>query len=597
EDSEGNEMPKETVDHYNALINMFPSPSGEVSIYPKKGCKDSFTSFLKSKHVEEYAHRILAILLIRAEGVPVPLIIENEESACPKLVYTNEQKPEQSFNIPIDIASAKWKGRRNPDKGKEANIKKVNSRLLQTIKYFINAQIINPELKKRKRKSVLLPESGKKENYWEKEFTKTPAWLIQSYIYYYLETKEEAIKLYDEIDKILKFCMTNFGQKVKNTILMKLFNKYITCNNSLSDDFKWWKKVKEIENMAEAKKEIQLLPFMNRSQHPTQTMVEVNAHGNARSEAETISNGMESVLLSLLCCFAYDIETKTYNVDRIPGLLKEAKNLFWMQSKNMSASGNLSKMCGNPIISSPLSNVTPIIWVGQKIPQEVQEKWSEIIQNVVKGDKEISFITIDNRRMIKNDILNILIIILKVTGTYRNDYKEKIQKYRDSMSNGKIAGHSTSMQILSRQIIYYVAGVFSKMSREFLKKKTSSKDKKKIYLNFNICYNITVARNTLCWGGSIMIYYTTEDKAELKYNYCVKPEKVDLGIGLYSVKSNNFIINKFREEICMMPKDSYTMYTLSKYADSLLKPCISDDLVVGQSDITRRKLLVFLCPM
>ncbi|KAI5161400.1 hypothetical protein NEAUS03_1595 [Nematocida ausubeli] len=54
EDSEGKKIPKSTVDYYNALVNMFPSPERKIGIYPKKLQKDSFTSFLKSEHVKEY---------------------------------------------------------------------------------------------------------------------------------------------------------------------------------------------------------------------------------------------------------------------------------------------------------------------------------------------------------------------------------------------------------------------------------------------------------------------------------------------------------------------------------------------------------------
>ncbi|KAI5163299.1 hypothetical protein NEAUS03_2274, partial [Nematocida ausubeli] len=185
EDSEGNKTPKRIVEHYNTLINMFPSPDGEVSIYPKEGCKDYFTSFLKSEHVKEYAHSILAILLLRTEGVPVPLRIEDEESECPRLTWTNECNPEESFSIPIDIASTEEQ--ESNSSSEEANIKKNSSKIVQTIKYFLNAEF-SQELKE----SIAQKESVKEENYWENEFTETPAWLMQSYIYYYLETKEDA---------------------------------------------------------------------------------------------------------------------------------------------------------------------------------------------------------------------------------------------------------------------------------------------------------------------------------------------------------------------------------------------------------------------
>ncbi|KAI5159106.1 hypothetical protein NEAUS03_0019 [Nematocida ausubeli] len=586
-DAQGNEIPKKTVDHYNALINMFPSPDGEVSIYPKEGCKDSFTSFLKSKHVKEYAHRILAALLMRAQGLYAPLEVEYEESACPKLTWTNEYKPEESFSVPIYTASTKEE-KISRGFSKDPNIKKVNSRLLQTIKYFINAES-SQELEE----SIVLPESTEKEFYWENEFTETPTWLIQSYIYYYLETKEEAIKLYGEIDKKLKSCIDLYPVYNYSQVAGDFFDKSFTSEDGQTEELVWWEKVKKLEDMVEAKKEVQLLPFANNSQLPNKAIVNLHIQGNTYLETKVISSDIESVLLTLLCCFVYDPKTNTYNVDQIPSAQEEVKSLFGMPSKSIGTSGNSSKVSRNSATSSIPSKDMPVIRVGQEIPQEVWSRWSEIIQNIVKGDEDISYIILENNRcMVKPDIFNILIIMIKVTGIYYLNYKDVIQVYKDRKKNIKLINNAHLINPLANEIANYAAYMFSCISGEFLSDITfpewckmssiPSKDKKKrrICVNFINCAIKNIgAGNDLT--GSIEIYYATDNIARPIIIHFAAPEKAHLEIGSYAVKSNNSFISKLKKEICRMPKNSYSLYALSKYAETL-ELYTPDDVVIDK---------------
>ncbi|KAI5137720.1 hypothetical protein NEAUS07_2125, partial [Nematocida ausubeli] len=470
EDSEGNELPKSTVDHYSALINMFPSPDGKVRIHPKKGCKDSFTSFLRSEHVKEYAHSILAILLLRAEGVPVPLRIENEESTCPKLTWTNECNPEESFSVPICTTS--MEGQESNSSSEEANIKKINRKLLQTIKYFLNAEF-SQELKE----SIAQQESVEKENYWENEFTETPAWLIQLYIYYYLETKKNAIDFYDEVAEKLRFCMDVFIQDSSyKDIIMVFFKKLIIRQNTKPSILKWWKEVKWIKNVVEAVKEPQLHPFKDNSQLPAKKTVqekseennkgnnEENNEENIQSKEGLISSDIESVLLTLLCCFVYNPKTDKYNVEQIPHAQEEVKNLFGMPSKNTSTTSDSSEPCGNPDIGTTPSNNIPVIQLREEMPQEVWSKWSEIIQNIVEGDENISYITVENnKRVIQPNILNILIIMIKLTGMDYDENITRIQKYRDRLQDPKLMRNDDLVKSLESEIANYAEEIFSQM--------------------------------------------------------------------------------------------------------------------------------------
>ncbi|EHY64352.1 hypothetical protein NERG_02598 [Nematocida ausubeli] len=586
EDSEGNKTPKSTLDHYSALINMFPSPAGKVSIYPKKGCKDSFTSFLKSDPVKEYAHKILAMLLLRTEGMVFKLEVKDEESECPRLVYTNQCKPEQSFSVPIDIASAEGQDSNSSNEG--ANIKKINRKLLQTIKYFLNA-----ESSQKLEESIALKESAEKEVYWKNEFTKTPTWLMRSYIYYYLETKEDAIEFCRLIVQTGVFFVTESMITDNYNTSLKVFSKLVTRKDAQTDALKQWEKVKKLEDAVESAKRNRLLPFRDNSQLPAITEVEADAQGNTESDEELISSDIESVLLTLLCCFVYAPETNTYNVDKISRAQEEVKNLFGMPSKNTSTSSDSSETSGNPDINNPVSNNTPVIQVGQKIPQEVQKKWFGIIKNLVKGDEDISYITMGGRRMIQPDIFNILIIIIKLIGIDYDGYKEEIQKYRDRLQNLELTDESYNYNVY--HFIQETEGcayeIFSQIKREcredksfaewLLRSSKSSKSERTMYVDF-MYYDIRVVNNTKHLLLFLMIYYGKENTAKpIGINFFA-PGKVHLGVGNRLIKPNNSgIVANLKKEIAEMPKDSYSMCVLSKYAEAL-ETWASDDVMVDE---------------
>ncbi|EHY64326.1 hypothetical protein NERG_02632 [Nematocida ausubeli] len=592
EDSEGKKIPRSTVEHYSALINMFPSPDGKASIYPKEGCKDSFTSFLKSDPVKEYAHKILAILLLRTEGMVFKLEVKDEESECPKLVYINKCDRAQSFSVPICIASAEEQDSNSSNK--EENIKKINRKLLQTIKYFLNAES-SQELEE----SIALKESAEKEVYWMTKFTETPAWLIQSYIYYYLETKEDAIEFCRLIVQTGLFFVTESMITDSYNTSMEVFSKLVTRKDAQTDALKQWEKVKKLEDAVESAKRNRLLPFRDNSQLPTITAVEANAQGNTESDEELISSDIESVLLTLLCCFVYAPETNTYNVDKIPHAHEEVKNLFAMPSKNASTSSDSSETSGNPDINNPASSNTPVIQVGQKIPQEVQKKWFGIIQSIVEDDEYISYITMGGRRMIQPDVFNILIIMIKLTGIdYDASDKEDISIYRKIVKEHILAGKNDLIGQLAKNVVRHAVKIFSLISGNVFNERTfaewllmssiSSKSERTMYVD-SIDYDIQVVNNTKYLLSSLVIYYGKENTAKPIIIRFLEQEKVHLGVGRRLIKPNDSsIVANLKKEIAEMPKDSYSMCVLSKYAETL-EICGSDDILFDESYITQAR--------
>ncbi|EHY64972.1 hypothetical protein NERG_02028 [Nematocida ausubeli] len=568
-DSDGNEIQKSTVEYYNALINIFPSPDGKISIYSKENFEDSFTSFLKSEHVKEYSHRILAALLLQSEGMSMPLEIKEDGNSL-ELVYTNPRKSKESFSVPICTTAIEQ------EFTSEESIKKVDSRVLQTIKYFLNTKP-KPKIKK----NIMAKESKEKEMAWRHKFTETPAWLIQSYICHYLETKEDAIEFYDEVANQMKVYMEKFAEKVKNTISTKLFRQSITCEDVLSEEIKWWNKVNQLKDMVENNQNIQVLPFVNISQLPTKAATRISFHENIQLKDGIISSDIESVVLTLLCCFGYDEKTKKYNFDHLPCLLKEVKDLFGMSSVS------------NPSSSSHI--ITSSIQVGQEISQDIQKKWSEIIRVLVRGDKDISYTTIEGRYVIQPDIFNILIMMAKITGIGCDAYKKDIEKYRGKLQAQIFVNGHLLMGSFEMEIAGYAKKIFSQMSREFLGTKilknwhelvsyASSNDEngREMGVSFKN-YDIQTMNNTKYFTGDLEIHYGTKNQVQRIIIRFVSLEKVQLGISAFDVRLNSLMISMLKNEIIDMPKNSYNMYALFKYAENLLKSSNPEDFENYQS--------------
>ncbi|KAI5168066.1 hypothetical protein NEAUS04_2767, partial [Nematocida ausubeli] len=264
-------------------------------------------------------------------------------------------------------------------------------------------------------------------------------------------------------------------------IIMVFFKKLIIRQNTKPSILKWWKEVKWIKNVVEAVKEPQLHPFKDNSQLPAKKTVqekseennkgnnEENNEENIQSKEGLISSDIESVLLTLLCCFVYNPKTDKYNVEQIPHAQEEVKNLFGMPSKNTSTTSDSSEPCGNPDIGTTPSNNIPVIQLREEMPQEVWSKWSEIIQNIVEGDENISYITVENnKRVIQPNILNILIIMIKLTGMDYDENITRIQKYRDRLQDPKLMRNDDLVKSLESEIANYAEEIFSQMGKEFL---------------------------------------------------------------------------------------------------------------------------------
>ncbi|EHY64246.1 hypothetical protein NERG_02707, partial [Nematocida ausubeli] len=166
--------------YFTTLLELFPSMHGYVSIWSDR--EDSFFSFINSTAVEKYKYKILASLFLLAEGVDVPLAI-NESQNGTVLVLKKADEGEH-FRLNMNVLVKTGKNAESLDVFKRV----FQKRAVSVVRFFIQ----NRESK------VFTKEENSSEPFLYKQFEKaqfvnSPAFLIQTYIRHCLESTEEVI--------------------------------------------------------------------------------------------------------------------------------------------------------------------------------------------------------------------------------------------------------------------------------------------------------------------------------------------------------------------------------------------------------------------
>ncbi|KAI5168064.1 hypothetical protein NEAUS04_2766, partial [Nematocida ausubeli] len=163
EDKEKNEYLTQS---HALLVKMFPSTDGSFSIV--SGRQDSIYSFLIKDRVKPECMHIMAVLFLLSEQVDVPFTIETKKKEK-KLVLKSADGTTAYINQP-----------------------RTNENLLSLIEFlkkYINNEGVNPSAMK-----GLFTAPTTYEQFMTGEFLNTSQFLIQSYIYEFIDTKENYIK-------------------------------------------------------------------------------------------------------------------------------------------------------------------------------------------------------------------------------------------------------------------------------------------------------------------------------------------------------------------------------------------------------------------
>ncbi|OAG32580.1 hypothetical protein NEIG_02559, partial [Nematocida sp. ERTm5] len=180
---------------HTQLINMFPCSDGALSIIA--GRPDAPTSFLLKDELKDDCIYILAALLLLSEQVGVSINAEIKEKGNEKLIL----KSADGNTIYVDQSLVLYKNKENS----EEKIKTYHTetvKLINFMKHYAEDAITYVQ-------QDGFIEPTKYEQFVEGKFLSTLQFLIQSYIYEFIDTKDKYIKFVKAVHTLLNDQINN----------------------------------------------------------------------------------------------------------------------------------------------------------------------------------------------------------------------------------------------------------------------------------------------------------------------------------------------------------------------------------------------------
>ncbi|OAG32933.1 hypothetical protein NEIG_02235, partial [Nematocida sp. ERTm5] len=386
-------------DYHQTVIGMFPSLTGNLSIHTSRN--DSFIRFLEFEHVSKHKIDILACLFLLAEGVDIPLNIEDSETG-PTLVLKeviakpimrkskpenkqNSKEEKNKFSISMKVMCS-IKKTDNTSQDKHA----VQASAEDVINFFINNKT-NPDI----REGGKYAEPTTYEEFKTGKFLNNARWLIQYYIFKYLDSEEKIIDFAKTVYSMLKACIaakkdeksdkSNEEVKYLESIVNKCFVKSSDANTSNAkhriDILTTIYKESPLANVFPFSGSIDVAEYKAISSY--------NRKEDSFDNSNMYSNCAEAGLLSLFCCLAYDAQTKEYNIDHMGNVSPDLKSFFHTYNKPLEAD-----------------------------TYEMHNEWSKVVAGLENAN--IRYLK-ENRNELAPGIINMLYVIAEITGRYSKE--------------------------------------------------------------------------------------------------------------------------------------------------------------------------------
>ncbi|KAI5135811.1 hypothetical protein NEAUS06_1661 [Nematocida ausubeli] len=335
-------------DYFRTLLEMFPSLHGYVSIWTDK--KDSFYNFMNSSTVKEHKYKILASLLLLSEGLQIPLSIETSTEHIELVLKESTEEDQFRIRMCKDTETKDTEETKNEGVFRKKKVFKYTE-AMKVLMFFIEnsqAKIIKQERYLSEPKSYKEFQSGK--------FLNSPGFLIQTYIYYYIEDKTEMCIFIQTVHDLLCKYIENSAGNSKITVIQTkkaeyIFNRYFAYNqNEEGDEIGELKYIRmHMQNILNTTRrfpityQAQLEPIQDclsiskKKSPPENSSIcqcaclneDTDDEGNNTVEiSNTFADHVETALLGLFCIFAYDSREQVYKVDHMVNASKELKEFF-----------------------------------------------------------------------------------------------------------------------------------------------------------------------------------------------------------------------------------------------------------------------------
>ncbi|KAI5161976.1 hypothetical protein NEAUS04_0814 [Nematocida ausubeli] len=298
-----NKMDEYAEKYHNHLIELFPSPTGDITIETRGN--QSFIQFLRAKTTEKHALQILAMLLLFSEGVNIPIKVSNTVLK----VYEPSKKDEIYFEVPMEIP---WL---NPveDKVQTFQQKKVKQMIIFFQKNATNHEVLS-----------MMVDKCSLDEFSTGKFLDSPKFLIQSYIFGFIDSAERATEFIQAVHEMTeKYAPHTESPSKGGCVYDRLFKPTSTETDTVS--MVLMKETQEILN------KYRVFPFIDSTQIPAYTSVPMRdpkTKAFSTENLEKYSNCVECMILSLFCCLAYDPSDFTYKTDHMGNVSESLKEFF-----------------------------------------------------------------------------------------------------------------------------------------------------------------------------------------------------------------------------------------------------------------------------
>ncbi|KAI5163691.1 hypothetical protein NEAUS03_2369, partial [Nematocida ausubeli] len=304
--------------YYTQLIKMFPSADGNLSI--EGGRPNMITNFLRADRVKEDAKYILAALLLISEGVDIKIAVDHTEKKKKLVIKSKTCKEKEFVNVEMHMAGI------DPFT-KEYKEDIYQSEVTEIVNFFLRC-----------RDNSLLKRGGEfampttKEEFESGKFLNNPSFLIQTYIYEFIDTVKSYIDFVNAVHELLVDQITEKSNPDNNTKKKgkkgRIFNEFFLPKDAHGESIKYIESFCDLVQTTNADAKF---PFYNSSQLPQYTRVppyKLDKTGFEEDQASYYSNCVETALLGLFCCLAYNQKGEYQTSHMGEGVSKELKEFF-----------------------------------------------------------------------------------------------------------------------------------------------------------------------------------------------------------------------------------------------------------------------------
>ncbi|KAI5167095.1 hypothetical protein NEIRO03_1473 [Nematocida sp. AWRm78] len=486
ENKEKKKKPTYLEGYHQTLIEMVPSSTGNLSIHTSRA--DSFIKFLQLEHVSKHKIHILACLFLLAEGVDIPLKVEGSKSS-PILVLEEivikseeknkteglkESKPEiKIFSISMkdDIAN------RKNENGKEATKAVSQKRAADVINFFIENKK-NPDI----REGGKYAEPKTYEDFKTGKFLNNARWLIQYYIFEYLDSTDSIIELatavYSMLKKSIQAAKENKEGKEpdheKVEYLESIINKCFVKSSS-ANTIKAKHRINILTTIYKESPLANVFPFTGDVSIPGYRAIpSYNRKEDSFNVGKVYSNCVEAGLLSLFCCLAYDPETKEYTTEHMGEVSPDLKGFFDMYNK-------------------PLETDT----------YEMHKDWNKVVGDL--ENENIRYLK-ENRNELVSGIINMLYVIAEITGRYSEEEEslKELSILLEEQDNKKQTELFKKVKLYTEKLILSLSKKYSPEEDSELKSRKTMIE----ILNMSKCLNISGQMELF---GEVIVTYSYSD--------------------------------------------------------------------------------------